>query len=195
MPAGFVHVAHGDIEAVEQAITDDTAAIMVEPILGEGGVVTPQPDYLPRLRALCDKASVLLILDEVQTGNGRTGKLYAHEHYGITPDIMTTAKGLAGGLPIGAVLAVEKAGAAFVPGSHGSTFGANPVACNAALAVLHELDQGGLLEHVEEVSATARERLAHLRKTHGRIAGIRGLGLMIGIELDRPARPVVEAML
>ena len=136
MLEGFVHVEPGNADAVAEVIGDDTAAVIVEPIIGEGGVVVPPAGYLKDLRRICDRAGARLILDEVQTGNGRTGTLFAYEHEGVGPDIVTTAKGLGGGLPIGAVLAREDVAAAFVPGSHGTTFGANPVCCAAGLAVV-----------------------------------------------------------
>ena len=194
MLEGFVHVEPCKADAVAAVVGDDTAAVMVEPIIGEGGIVVPPDGYLRELREICDRSGALLILDEVQTGNGRTGRLFAYEHEGITPDILTTAKGLGGGLPIGAVLAREDVAAAFVPGSHGTTFGANPVCCAAALAVLDEL-AAGVTANAAKVGA---HFLAGLRKALGGrddVAEIRGKGLMIGVELKREAKPLVKDLL
>jgi predicted acetylornithine/succinylornithine family transaminase len=194
MPGGFVHVPYDDVDATCAAVGNRTAAILVEPIIGEGGVLVPAAGYLAALRKLCDEAGVLLIFDEVQTGVGRTGTLYMYEQLGVTPDILTTAKGLGGGFPIGAVLATEKAAAAFVPGSHGSTFGANPLACTAASAVLDALD-GGVLENAKRSGEHLGKRLEALAKKHACIVDARGRGLLRGIELDRPTRPLVEKAL
>jgi acetylornithine/N-succinyldiaminopimelate aminotransferase len=194
MPGGFLHVEYGSVEAIAAAVTEKTGAVMIEPVLGEGGVVVPPAGYLAAVRRLCDEAGLLLILDEVQTGNGRSGRLYAHEHEGIAPDILTTAKGLAGGLPIGAVLATEAAGATFVPGTHGSTFGANPVASAAAVAVLDAL-AGGVIDNVVTVSAHFRAGLEELAARRDDIVEVRGLGLMLGVEFTGPAKPIVEALL
>jgi acetylornithine/N-succinyldiaminopimelate aminotransferase len=195
MPGGFTHVEYDDADAVSRCIDDTTAAVLVEPIVGEGGVIVPDPHYLQNLRSICDEAGALLILDEVQTGVGRTGPLYAYQESGITPNILTSAKGLAGGLPIGAVLADEQTAAAFVPGTHGSTFGANPVACRAAVAVLDALEHQGVLENVREAGAHLGARLERLAAEQAQVVEVRGKGLMWGIELDRPARPVVDAAL
>lgn len=194
MPGGFVHVPYDDVAATREVVGNRTAAILVEPIIGEGGVIVPTPGYLAALRELCDEAGVLLIFDEVQTGVGRTGTLYMYEQLGVTPDILTTAKGLGGGFPIGAVLATEKAAAAFVPGSHGSTFGANPLACTAASAVLDALDDG-VLENAKRSGEHLGKRLDALAKKHACIVESRGHGLLRGIELDRPTRPLVEKAL
>ncbi len=194
MPGGFVHVPYDDVDAVRAAVGPRTAAVLVEPIIGEGGVLVPAPGYLEALRNVCDEAGVLLIFDEVQTGVGRLGTLYAYEQMGATPDILTSAKGLGGGFPIGAVLATEKAAAAFVPGAHGSTFGANPLASSAALAVLDALD-GGVLENAKRSGEHLGRRLEALAKKHACITEARGHGLMRGIELDRPTRPLVERAL
>ncbi len=191
MPGGFVHVPYDDVDATRAAVGNRTAAVLVEPIIGEGGVLVPAAGYLAALRKLCDEAGALLIFDEVQTGVGRTGTLYMYEQLGVTPDILTTAKGLGGGFPIGAVLATEKAAAAFVPGSHGSTFGANPLACAAASAVLDALD-AGVLENAKRSGEHLGKRLEALAKKHACIVEARGHGLLRGIELDRPTRPLVE---
>jgi len=194
MPGGFIHVPYDDVSAVEAALGPKTAAVLVEPIIGEGGVIVPSEGYLRALRALCDRTGALLIFDEVQTGVGRTGTLYAYEQLDVTPDILTSAKGLGGGMPIGAVLARDEAANGFVPGSHGSTFGANPVSCRAALAVLDALDRG-VLANVVAAGKRLAERLAGLAGKHGMVKEARGRGLMCGIELDRPARPLVERAL
>ena len=194
MPGGFIHVPYDDIPAAEAAVGAKTAAVLVEPIIGEGGVIVPSEGYLRALRDLCDRTGALLIFDEVQTGVGRTGTLYAYEQLDVTPDILTSAKGLGGGMPIGALLAREEAANGFVPGAHGSTFGANPVACRAALAVLDALDDG-VLANVVCAAERLAERLAELAEKHATIKQVRGRGLMCGIELDRPARPLVERAL
>jgi predicted acetylornithine/succinylornithine family transaminase len=195
MPGGFVHVEYDDVEGVRATVDETTAAVMVEPIIGEGGIIVPAPDYLKKLRKICDEAGALLILDEVQTGVGRTGFLYAYQDAGIEPDIVTSAKALAGGMPIGAVLAKEETAAAFVPGTHGSTFGANPVACRAALAVLDALENEGVLDNVRSTGAHLAGRLQKLASTSDKVRSVRGKGLMWGIVLDRPARPLVETAL
>src|SRR5438874_11327011 len=192
---GIRLVPFGDLRAMTDTVRDETVAIMVEPIQGEGGVVVPPPDYLAGLRALADRRDVLLILDEIQCGLGRTGRLFAYEHAGVTPDIMTLAKALGGGLPIGAMCATERVAAAFTPGAHGSTFGGNPVACAAAIAAVKALARPELLAHVRELGAYFRERLEHLAERHDMIRQVRGLGLMLGAELDRPGAPVVERCL
>jgi len=184
-------VPYGDLAAMEAAVRDETVAIMVEPIQGEGGVVVPPPDYLAGLRALTERRDVLLILDEIQCGLGRTGRLFAHEHAGVTPDIMTLAKALGGGLPIGAMCATERVAAAFTPGAHGSTFGGNPVACAAAIAAVKALAEPALLEHVRTVGQHLRSRLEALVGRHG-IQQVRGMGLMLGAVLERPGAAVVD---
>ena len=188
---GIRLVPYDDLAAMEAAVRDETVAIMVEPIQGEGGVVVPAPGYLAGLRALADRRNVLLILDEIQCGLGRTGRLFAHEHAGITPDIVTLAKALGGGLPIGATCTTERVAAAFTPGAHGSTFGGNPVACAAAIAALRALAEPELLEHVRRVGQHFRSRLEALVGRHG-VREVRGMGLMLGAVLDRPGAPVVD---
>ncbi len=160
---GFKMVPFDDIAALDRARRDETVGVMVEPIQGEGGVVVPQADYLKRLRDWCDRNKLLLILDEVQTGMGRTGKFFAFEHAGIKPDIVTLAKALGGGLPIGAMIARAEIASSFTPGSHGSTFGGNPVACAAAVAVIDALEQDGVLENATSVGAYMLERLSEIR--------------------------------
>jgi acetylornithine/succinyldiaminopimelate/putrescine aminotransferase len=177
------------------AVRDETVAILVEPIQGEGGIVMPRLDYLPGLRELADRRKLLLILDEIQTGLARTGRLFAHEHTGITPDIMTLAKALGGGLPVGAMCSTARVAAALTPGSHGSTFGGNPVACAAAVAALGILTDPALQAHVREIGTHLRRRLEDLAGRYPMITQIRGEGLILGAVLDRPGAPIVERCL
>ncbi|MDD3885018.1 MAG: acetylornithine transaminase [Gallionella sp.] len=194
---GFVRVPYDDLAAVEQAAAHNPSivAILVEPIQGEGGIRTPEPSYLQGLRRICDQQGWLLMLDEVQSGIGRTGKWFAHQHSGILPDVMTLAKGLGSGVPIGACLTAGKAAGTFKPGNHGSTFGGNPLACTAGLTTLNLLEQNGLLAHAEALGNFIREGFT---RRLGKLAGvkqIRGQGLMIGIELDKPCGALVTAAL
>ena len=186
LPEGFSYVPYNDIEAMRAAVDSDTCAVMLELIQGESGVIPADPAYIKAVREICTAAGVLLIFDEVQTGTGRTGTLFAYEQFGITPDILTTAKGLAGGVPIGAMLVTEDAATAFVQGDHGTTFGGNPLAMTAALAVLEEIDHRDLLKHTQVVGAFIRKKLAQVQKKQGIISDIRGMGLLIGIELSIP---------
>ena len=195
MPGGFVHVAYDDADALAAAVGSQTAAVILEPIMGEGGVVVPRPEYLKAARRICDDSGALLIFDEVQCGWGRTGTLWAHEGFHVTPDVLTAAKGLGGGLPIGAVLATERAAKSFVPGAHGSTFGANPVACRAALSVLEAFRSEDVFANCRRSGSHLRRRLDALAASRGDVAEVRGRGLMQAIELKRPARPVVETAL
>ena len=184
MPAGFKHVAFNDLDAMRDAVTDQTAAILLEPIQGESGVHAATKEYLQGVRRLCDERNVLLMLDEVQSGMGRTGTLWAYEQYGIEPDIMTLAKGLAGGLPIGACLAKDHA-SVFVPGDHGSTFAGNPLVCAAGYAVLKEIldkDLAGNAKRMSERLVSGLEELK--RETDSQITEIRSAGLWIGIEFS-----------
>jgi acetylornithine/N-succinyldiaminopimelate aminotransferase len=181
--AGFDHVPYGDLDAARAAIGPASAAFLVEPVQGEGGIRPADPAYLQGLRALADEHGLLLMMDEVQTGIGRTGKLFAHEWSGIAPDVMGLAKGLGGGFPVGAVLATEKAAACMVPGTHGCTFGGNPLAMAVAEAVLDEITAPGFLERVREVADLLRARLDELAARHpGVIAEVRGKGLMLGLK-------------
>jgi len=190
--AGFEFVPFNDIEALARAVDDQTAAVVLEPVQGEGGVRPPAPGYLQAVRALCDGAGALLVFDEIQTGIGRTGKLFAHEHFGVRPDIMTLAKALANGLPIGAMLATEKAAAAFGPGSHASTFGGSPIVTAAALEVVKALS-GGLIAQAAATGAYFREQLLGLQSRHASVAEIRGLGLLLGMEISRDGDAIVRA--
>ncbi|MFE3105553.1 acetylornithine transaminase [Nocardia tengchongensis] len=181
MPAGVVHVPYGDAVALAAAVDKDTAAVFIEPIMGESGVVVPPADYLAKARAITKEQGALLILDEVQTGIGRTGAFYAHQAAGIVPDVITLAKGLGGGLPIGAVLAQGPAADLLQPGMHGTTFGGNPVCAAAALAVLRTIDEEGLLAHVETVGKILVDGIENLG--HPLVDHVRGAGLLIGIQL------------
>ncbi|HEX9021519.1 MAG TPA: acetylornithine transaminase [Nitrospirota bacterium] len=193
---GFRYVPFNDIGAVEQAINEHTCAVLVEPVQGEGGVNVPAAGYLKSLRELCDKNNILLILDEIQTGMGRTGKLFGYEHEGVTPDVAAIAKGLGAGMPIGALLAADKAAQALNPGSHGSTFGGNPLACAAALASLETLlEDNIIIQAVELLGRSFLQKLEGLRKKHGIIKDVRGMGLLVGLELDGEGKDVVTACL
>jgi predicted acetylornithine/succinylornithine family transaminase len=192
LPPGFVTVPFNDAAALRAAVTERTAAVMLEVVQGEGGYRFAAPGYLPAVRALCDEHGLLLALDEIQTGVGRTGKWFAYEHFGIAPDVITLAKGLGGGVPIGALLATEAA-SAFVPGDHGSTFGGNPLACAASLAVVETIEREHLVEHAAEVGAYFLNALKDLAARHAVISDLRGLGLMIAVDLVIDAGPVVDA--
>lgn len=192
---GFRYVPYDNINALKDAITPKTCAILLEPIQGEGGVRVPASDYLQQVRQLCDDQGILLILDEVQTGMGRTGKLFAHEHFDITPDIMTLAKGLGSGVPIGAMLATEKIASAFQPKTHAATFGGNPLVCAAAIATLDViLEDGFMLDHVNRMSQYFLQRLIHLKSLYPeKVLDVRGMGLLLAVELVHDALPVVNA--
>jgi acetylornithine/N-succinyldiaminopimelate aminotransferase len=180
---GFDQVEGFDLEAVEAAIGDETAGILLEPIMGEGGMREVPWRFQQDLRALCDDKGILLVVDEVQSGVGRTGRFYAHEWAGITPDIMATAKGLGGGFPVGACLTTEAVGQAMTPGTHGSTFGGNPLAMAVGNAVLDVVLEPGFLEHVAQMGLRLKQRLAGLADEHGDvIAEVRGQGLMVGLK-------------
>ena len=195
LPKGFVHVPYGDLSALEQSIDSATCAVMLEPIEGESGVVPLPPGRLAAIRRLCDERNVLLILDEIQTGMGRTGRWWAYQHEVAAPDIMTVAKGLGGGVPIGAILATPRADV-FEPGDHGSTFGGGPLACAAAVAVMQVLERDRLVEHAAEIGDYLAESLSALAGRGAPIAGVRGRGLMLGIALsDDIARAVAAAAL
>ncbi len=192
---GFTFADFDSLSSVEAAITDRTCAVMVEPIQGEGGVHIPSPKYLAGLRDLCTRHDLLLIYDEVQVGMGRTGLLFAHEHEKVTPDIMTLAKALGNGLPIGAMLATDRVAEAFVPGSHATTFGGAPLVTAVALRVLRIISDETFLRGVREKGIYFLERLLQLKEQRPVIRHVRGRGLMIGVELDRPGQPMVEKLL
>ncbi len=185
---GFIHVPYDDVEAV-QAVVDSTpnvVAILVEPVQGESGVRTPKKDYLPALRKICDKHELLLMLDEIQTGNGRTGTYFAYQQLGFTPDVVTTAKGLGNGFPIGACLAKGVAAETLKPGNHGSTFGGNPLACATALAVIDTIEKENLCEHAKFIGDLMLKGFEQEFAGRKYVKSIRGMGLMIGIELEEP---------
>jgi len=183
LPIGFKHIPYNDIEAAKDAVSDLTCAIMIELIQGEGGVIEADVGYVEGIAKLCREKGLLLIFDEIQTGIGRTGKMFAYEHFGVEPDILTLAKGLGGGVPIGALLAKSHA-AAFEPGDHGSTFGGNPLACTAALAVLKTLSDENLITESAIKGAYFKERLEYLKSLFPFVNDVRGKGLMLGLELD-----------
>ena len=191
---GFRYVPFNDIEAVAGAVNEHTCAVLVEPIQGEGGVNVPSDGYLKSLRELCDRNQILLMLDEIQTGMGRTGKLFAYEDEQITPDVVAIAKGLGGGMPIGALLATDKAAQGLTPGTHGSTFGGNPLACAASLASLEALlEDNIIIPAVEQLGAHFLQRLEELKKKYTFVRDVRGKGLLIGIELNYSCKDIVSA--
>jgi acetylornithine/N-succinyldiaminopimelate aminotransferase len=184
LPAGFRYAPFDDIASLREAITEKTCGIMVEPIQGEGGVVVPDQNYLQEIRTICDRYGLLLILDEVQVGMGRTGSLFAYEDYGIQPDVMTLAKALGNGFPVGAMLATERVSRAFIPGSHASTFGGNPLAMAAACATMRILLEDGILEHCRMMGEYFLNALRDLNKKQPLIKSVRGKGLILAAELD-----------
>ncbi len=188
---GFTYVPFNDADALEAAVTPQTCAVMLEPIQGEGGVVVPSADYFRKVREICDRHGLLLIFDEVQVGIGRTGKLFAHEHFDAVPDIMTLAKALAGGAPIGAMLAKDEIAASFSPGTHGSTFGGNPLVTAAGVAAIRAVLEEGLLNRAEEMGEYLTGELERLKEKYSFITDVRGIGLMIGMELSVPAGDIV----
>ncbi len=192
LPAGFVHVPLNDAAALERSLGPDTAAVLLEPIQGEGGVREASIAYLRHVRRLCDENGILMILDEVQTGIGRTGCMFAYEHFGIRPDVLTLAKGLGGGVPIGCMLATEQVASAFGPGSHGSTFGGNPLSCRAALTVLDVIEREQLLRNVRERGERLMRGLEELLRRFPCIREVRGQGLLVGMELDRDVARLME---
>ena len=195
LPAGFRFVPFDDLDAMKAAVTDATAAILVEPVQGEAGVIVPSPGYLAGLRAICDAHGLLLVLDEVQTGIGRTGRMFAWEHSGVRPDVLTLAKGVAGGVPAGVVLATEEAAAHLVPGDHGSTFGGNALASAAICAVLDAIETEHLVENARAMGARLASGLERLRATHTVLRAVRAAGLLVAADLDGEAAPIVEACL
>jgi acetylornithine/N-succinyldiaminopimelate aminotransferase len=191
LPEGFRFVPFNDLSALEGAISDKTCGILLEPIQGEGGVIIPSDNYLRGVRDICDRYKLLMILDEVQTGMGRTGRFFAYEQSGIKPDILTLAKALGNGFPVGAMLATEKISQAFVPGSHASTFGGNPLAMAAACAAVETLLQDGFLENCRAMGGYFLEQLAGLMNKYAVIKAVRGKGLMVAMELHGPGEEIV----
>ena len=195
---GFIHVPLNDFAALKAAVNSRTCAVMLEPIQGEGGVFEVDFDYIRQLRQLCDEQGILLIFDEVQTGLARTGKLFAYQHYGVEPDVMTLAKGLGSGVPVGALLTAGRATGVFHVGAHGTTFGGNPLAMCAGLTTLDVIETDGLLDNARQQGQAIREGLAQALSAQvaaGTVKSFRGVGLMIGIELDRPCAELVKRAL
>ena len=190
---GFEFIPFNDIDALKRQMNDNICAVMMEPIQGEGGIRVPDPGFLKAVRDLCDQAGALLIFDEVQTGIGRTGKLFAYEHFGIAPDIMSLAKALGNGLPIGAMLAREQFMTAFTPGTHASTFGGTPLVTSAALEVLRLMEKRNIVDYCGRVGAYFRDRLLWLRDRHAVITEVRGMGLLLGMKLTVKGAPIVDA--
>lgn len=192
---GFKHIPFNDINAIKDAITEKTCAVMLEPVQGEGGIKIPEEDYFKKVRQLCDEQKILLILDEVQTGIGRTGKFFAYEHFGIEPDIICLAKGLGGGVAIGALLAKDAVAASFQHGSHASTFGGNPLACAAATATIETLlEDGFILDNCKRMGEYLVKGLERLKSNFpSLIAEIRGLGLLVGMEITKDGSPIVQS--
>lgn len=193
MPGGFKQVEFNDIEEVKAATNQNTAAIIIEPIQGEGGINVADQNFLKSLKAFCNEQDIVLIFDEIQCGMGRTGRMFAKEHYGVNPDIMTLAKALGGGVPIGAILSSEKISSAIDYGDHGTTFGGNPLACAAALATLKIIEEEDLLKNVDEKSEWIRNQIKEIGDP--RLIEIRGLGLMIGVEFEFETKALVNRML
>ena len=194
LPPGFKHVPYNDLKAMEDAISDDTAAIMLEVVQGEGGVNVAEQDYMDGIQKLCKDNDILLIIDEVQTGVGRCGPFFAHDLFGIKPDIVSLAKGLGGGIPIGATLATEEVASAFVPGDHGSTFGGNPLAAAAADATIDVIDEENLSENAKEMGTYLKDKLNTLKDKYDFISDVRGLGLLVGVELTMEGGNIVDKM-
>ncbi len=194
LPHGFIEVPYNDIDAIKEAITDETAAILVEPIQGEGGINVPDDDYLPQIEKLCKEKGIVFIVDEVQTGFGRCGPLFAHEIFGVKPDIMTVAKGIGGGVPMGAFLATEEVAKGFEPGDHGTTFGGGPLVCASAIAVLDEIFDRDLLSNSVEMGTYLSSKLVSLMNKHEIIREVRGSGLLVGMELNIDGGKYVDIM-
>ncbi|HHE74774.1 MAG TPA: acetylornithine transaminase [Desulfobacteraceae bacterium] len=192
---GFDFVPFDDMDALKQKVGSSTAAVMLEPVQGEGGVRCPSPAYLQAVRKLCDDTGTLLVFDEIQTGMGRTGKLFAYEHFGIVPDVMSLAKALGNGLPIGAILATEQVASAFSPGAHATTFGGTPIVTAAALAVVKTMEAENIVAHGAHVGSYFKKKLQSLQKKHPVIEDVRGFGLLIGMQLKIKGDGVVTACL
>jgi predicted acetylornithine/succinylornithine family transaminase len=189
---GFSYVEFNNFNELEKAVSENTCAIIIEPIQGEGGIHPAEKIYLEKVRSLCDKNDIVLVFDEVQCGIGRTGELFAYQLFDIKPDVVSLAKGLGGGFPIGAMLAIQSKADAFQPGDHASTFGGNPLACTAGKVVLKKLLNEGVLENVQKVGAYLKTKLIELQKEYEMITDVRGHGLMLGIELDCQVKDIVK---
>jgi predicted acetylornithine/succinylornithine family transaminase len=192
---GFIYVPFNDVKALEKAFTDEVAGVMVEPIQGEGGINVATPEYLQAIRQLCDRHGAVMILDEVQTGIGRTGKWFGYQHYDVEPDIITMAKALGGGVAIGAMMAKAEVAACLVPGKHASTFGGNSLACAAGIAVIEAIEEDHLLEHAAKLGTYTQQKLLGLKAKHPIIDSVRGIGLMIGVQLTAPGAKIVQRCL
>ncbi|GAB6178859.1 acetylornithine transaminase [Desulfotomaculum defluvii] len=195
LPQGFTYVPFNDLNALEQALGPHTCAVMLEPVQGEGGVIPADPSYLMGVKRLCEEKGLLLIFDEVQSGLGRTGKFLAYQHYGVEPDIMTLAKALGGGFPIGAMLAKDHVAKVFQPGDHASTFGGNPLASSAALAAMETLLQEGVLENAQAIGDYFKDKLSSLKNKFSYVKEVRGLGLILGVELTIEGKDIVARCL
>jgi len=193
--AGFEYVPFNDIDALTAAFSDEVAAVLLEPIQGEGGINIATNEYLQAVRELCDQHGAVMILDEVQTGIGRTGKWFAYQHYDVQPDMITMAKALGGGVAIGAMMATSEVAASLVPGTHASTFGGNPLACAAAIAVIEAIEQEYLLDNAIKMGQYTNQKLQQLKDKHPIIDHIRGKGLMIGIQLTETGKDIVDKCL
>ncbi|MGD8190249.1 acetylornithine transaminase [Brevibacillus ginsengisoli] len=194
LPVGFVTVPYNDLDAVKQVITDKTCAILLELIQGEGGVLPADSEWVKELRQLCDQQGLLLMIDEVQTGIGRTGSWFAFQQYDIKPDVVSVAKGLGSGFPVGAVLATEQVAEAFAPGTHGTTFGGNPLAMAAGLATLETIQQENLLEKVNQLHIDLKQKLEQLATDYPQIIAVRGKGLLLGVEMSEPVADILSHM-
>ena len=194
LPPGFKHVDYGDSEAIANAITENTAAVIVEAIQGEGGVIVPPKNYLKEVEAICRENNVLLILDEVQTGFGRTGEMFAYELFGIKPDIMTIAKAIGGGYPIGGFLSCDKIASAFDYGDHGATFGGNPLGCSVAMTVIETIESEKLVENSKNTGKYLKAKFNELKDKYDFIVDVRGHGLFLAIELNQECGHVVDKM-
>jgi len=192
---GFIYVPYNDISALEKAFTDEVCAVMIEPIQGEGGINVATKEYVEAIRQLCDEKGAVMILDEVQTGMGRTGKWFAYQHYDVEPDIITLAKALGGGVAIGAMMAKEELAAKLVPGKHASTFGGNCIACAAGIAVVDAIEEDNLLENAVKMGEYAKHKLEQLGEKYDIIKEVRGIGLMIGVQLSSPGAEIVDKCL
>jgi acetylornithine/N-succinyldiaminopimelate aminotransferase len=192
---GFVYIPYNDVAALEAAFTDEVAAVLVEPIQGEGGINVASAEFLQAIRRLCDEKGAMMILDEVQTGLGRTGKWFGYQHFDVEPDMITMAKTLGGGVAIGAMMAKPEVAASLVPGKHASTFGGNCLACAAGVATIEAIEEDHLLEHAVEMGQYAQDRLRSLQEKHAAIDHVRGIGLMVGIQLTRPGAALVARSL
>jgi len=192
---GFVYVPFNDVKALEAAFSNEVAAVMVEPIQGEGGINVAKAEYLQAIRRLCDDKGAVMILDEVQTGIGRTGKWFAYQHFDVEPDIITMAKALGGGVAIGAMMAKPEIADSLTPGKHATTFGGNCIACAAGIAVIEAIEEDGLLENAAKLGEYAKSKLMELKQKHSVITEVRGIGLMIGVQLTKPGAEIVNKCL